>query len=132
VEKLSPNSDESQRIMPWPSWGWQRFCLWVSIPLAGFIFLLSLAQGAWLLVAFAALLLGASIYSGIQTGWMRTTRQAPLPARMAGGACIIFSGISYSLALIYLILMIALMVFMAIAMGVMLRAMIEGSLDRRR
>ena len=101
VDRLAPNPDESQRILPWPSWKWQRVWLLAAPPLAGLSFLIALVNGAWGAVIFAGIFLAASIYSGKMTGWLRETSEALRPARIAGGAAITLSGISWSLGVAY-------------------------------
>ena len=71
ADKLAPDPDESQRILPWPSWKWQRVWLLAAPPLAGLSFLFALFNGAWGAVIFAVIFLAASVYSGKMTGWMR-------------------------------------------------------------
>ena len=132
VDRLAPNPDESQRILPWPSWKWQRVWLLAAPPLAGLSFLFAFFNGAWGAVIFAAIFLAASIYSGKMTGWMREAREAPIAARIAGGASITLSGISWGLGIAYGLFVILMTVFMFRIMGVLLMAMLEEGLNKRR
>jgi hypothetical protein len=131
VDRFSPDPDESQRILPWPSWAWQRTSLIAGLPLASLVFLMSVAQGAWALVVLLALWFAAAVYCGITTRWMRASRQAQPWVRFSGGACIIGSGVGYTLALAYATLLIAMMVAAFLIMGVVLRAMLDDTLNRR-
>ena len=101
-------------------------------PLAGLSFLFALFNEAWGAVIFAVIFLVASIYSGKMTGWMREASEAPIAARVAGGASITLSGISWGLGIGYGIFAIIMTVFMFRLMGVMLMAMLEGGLNGRR
>lgn len=131
VDRLSPGPDESQRILPWPAWAWQRAILMAGIPLASLVFLVSIAQGLWPVVVCSALWFGAALYSGIKTRWLRGTGQAEPWARVAGGSCIVVSGLGYTLALAYAALIIALLVAAFLMMLVVLRAMLDQTMDRR-
>ena len=130
VDRFSPNPDETQRILPWPSWAWQRSALVAGIPLASLVFLISVAQGIWVIMIPAALWFTAALYSGINTRWMRASRQAEPLARFAAGGCIILSGVGYTLALAYAALIIAVLVAVFLIMGVILRAMLDQTMDR--
>jgi heme/copper-type cytochrome/quinol oxidase subunit 2 len=71
--------------------------------MALFFILISLSSAAWVLFALALAWLGGAIYAGATTRWLRATGQAHQGARIAGGTCIIASGITYTLAAISLI-----------------------------
>ena len=130
VARLSPNPDESQRIIPWPSWSWQRVCLMGSLPLAALMLIIAAAGAIWPLVGFAVLFLGLAVYAAVATHWMRATRHAPPLARAAGGACIVLSGLSYALGTAYAVLFVVFMVLIMMLAGAMLKAMLEGSAKR--
>lgn len=115
LDRICPDPDESQRIMPWPSWSWQRLFLTSSIPFSLLLLIIAAPQGAWLLIIFSILLSGAASYTGITTHWMRATHEAPLAARIAGGACIIISGVSLALVVAYAIFIIIIMVLVFIS-----------------
>lgn len=132
ANRLAPDPDESQRILPWPSWKWQRVWLMASPVLAGLSFLFALFSGAWGIAIFAAFFLSASIYSGKMTGWMREASEAPRAARIAGGVSITLSGVSWALGIGYVVFAVIMFVFMFRLMGVMLMSMLEGSLGGRR
>ena len=132
VDRFAPNPDESQRILPWPSWRWQRVWLLAAPPLAGLLILFTLFSGVWATVVFPVGFLATSIYSGKMTGWLRDTRQAPQVARFLGGASISLSGISWVLGIAYLIFALVMMVFVVIVMRVMFRAMLEEGLNKYR
>lgn len=132
VDRLAPNPVESQRILPWPSWKWQRVWLLAASPLAAVSFLFALTNGTWGAMLFSAIFLAASIYSGKMTGWLRETSEASRPARIAGGAAITLSGISWSLGVAYGVLAIIMAIFFIRLMGIMLMAMLEEALNRYR
>ena len=132
LDKMAPNPDESQRILPWPSWQLQKISLAGCPVLAGLSVPYALANGAWEAIIFATFLLAVSIYAGKATGWMRNTNKAPGAARLAGGACIILSGISWGLGVAYGIFAIVMMVFFFRLMGVMFMAMLEGGFNKYR
>ena len=61
---------------------------------------------------------------------MRASGQAEPLARFAGGGCIILSVLGYTLFLAYAPLIIAVLVAVFLIMGVILRAMIDQTVDR--
>lgn len=132
ANRLAPDPDESQRILPWPSWKWQRVWLMASPVLAALSFLFALFSGAWGFAIFAALFLSASIYSGRMTAWMREASEAPRAARFAGGVSIALSGVSWALGIGYLVFAIVMFVFIFRVAGVMLMSMLEGGIGGRR
>jgi len=111
AERISPRGDEAQRVLPWPSWQWQRLAIFGSIPMAIFFIVMSLPAAAWFLLVLSIVWLGATIYAGIVTGWLRATREAPSPARIVARACIIASGITYTIAAVSVVLFILFMIF---------------------
>ena len=125
VGKLSPNPDETQRIMPWPSWSWQRLYLMASIPLALLVIIPSAVQAAWPIIGVGIVFLGVAVYAGLATRWMRATRDAPLPARVTGGVCITVSSISYAAIIIGAIVGIVLFILIMVLMGALLKAVLE-------
>ena len=130
LAKVSPNPDERQCILPWPSWGWQRLALVAGIPLFLFAALITGAGGAWAIMGITLLLAVASLYAGVTTKWLRATQRAPLPARIAGGTCITVSGASYALGIAYAVLVVAVMILMFVFMGAMLKAWASGALNK--
>ena len=132
VARLSPNPDESQRITPWPSWSWQRLYLMGSVPLGLFVFLVSASQGAWAPLVIGLAMVGAAVYAGVATRWMRTTREAPVKARLAGGACITIGGASFVIAIAYLVAIVIFLVLAVMFLGVFLRAMLEEALKKTK
>lgn len=111
ADKISPHPDEAQRILPWPSWRWQRLALFGSPPMALFLLFVALAAAAWPLLILAVAWLIAAIYTGVSTSWMRTTSSTHTAAKIAGGSCIIASAITYTISAISIILSIVFMIF---------------------
>ena len=130
LAKVSPNPDERQSILPWPSWGWQRLALVAGIPLFLFAALITGAQGAWAMMGITLLLAAASLYAGVTTKWLRAAQRAPLPARIAGGTCITVSGTSYALGIAYAVLVVVVMILIFAFMGAMLKAWAAGALNK--
>ena len=121
LAKVSPNPDERQCILPWPSWSWQRLALVAGVPLFILTALITGAEGAWAVTGITLLLAAASLYAGVTTKWLRETKRAPLPARIAGGTCITVSGASYALGIAYAVLVVVVMVLIFFFMGAMLK-----------
>ena len=86
---ISPNPDEEQRVIPWPSWAWQRMSLLLAFPLAALTVLISLPEHALTGLTVALAWATTAAYAGVATRWLRaTTQQAPLAARLAAGASV--------------------------------------------
>jgi len=85
---LSPNPDETQRVLPWPSWVWQRLSLLAVFPVAAAVFAASLPEFTWAGLGAAVVLALVAGYGIVATRWLRATRQARLPARLAAGASV--------------------------------------------
>ena len=95
AETKLPDPDETQRILPWPSWTWQRFCLIGAVPLGLLVLVVSVSGALWGGLICGLLLLTGATYAGVATGWLRRSQEAPAAARITGGACILVSGITY-------------------------------------
>lgn len=130
VERLAPDPDENQRLLPWPSWKWQRLALVGATPLSLLGILIGATQGAWSLAAISALLMAGALYAGIGTGWLRNTREAPRAAKVTGGACVAVSGVSYALGVAYVVIMIVILVLMLMLMFAAAKGMLEGTLKK--
>lgn len=118
---ISPSPDESQCILPWPSWTWQRLSLIGAVPLGLLVSLISISGAAWGVLVFALLLLSGSIYAGVATGWLRRSREAPAPALIVGGACVLVSGTTYAAAAVAAVLYMRFMILGLKIAGGMLR-----------
>ena len=70
------------------------------------------------------------MYSGINTRWIRASRQADPLARFARGGCISLSVVGFTLILAYAPLIIAVLVAVLLIIGVILRAMLDQAMDR--
>ena len=108
---ISPNPDESQRILPWPSWAWQRFSLIGAVPLGLLVFLVSIGGVAWGGLVFGLLLLTGALYAGFTTDWLRRSHEAPAAARITGSACVLVSGITYAAAGVAIVLYVRFLIF---------------------
>ena len=130
LSKVSPNPDQRQCILPWPSWSWQRLALVAGIPLFLFAALITGAEGAWAVMGITLLLAAASLYAGVTTKWLRATQSAPLPARIAGGTCITVSGASYALGIAYAVMVVVVMILIFAFMGAMIKTWAAGALNK--
>ncbi|MCI0439179.1 MAG: hypothetical protein L0177_08625 [Chloroflexi bacterium] len=61
---------------------------------------------------------------------MRATRDAPAPARIAGGTSIAISGASYALGIAYVVFFVVITVLMLIFAGAALKAMFEEMMNK--
>lgn len=92
-----------------------------AVPLGLLVTLVLLGGAAWGAFAITLPLLVGSIYAGIATGWLRRSREAPLPARIAAGACIVVSGFTYVVGVVMLILYVRFMILGLKVAGEMFR-----------
>lgn len=86
---ISPNPDEGQRILPWPSWVWQRLSLFAIFPLAAVVLVASLPGRAWTGPAVAVGWAMLATYAGTATRWLRATGEASPAAKLAAGASVV-------------------------------------------
>ena len=89
ARSISPNPNEAQRVLPWPSWIWQRLSLFISFPLASLFFLSSFSKEASTGMVLAATWLFFAFYGGIASGWLRATQQTPLVAKLACATAVV-------------------------------------------
>lgn len=128
VDRISPSPDESQRVLPWPSWKWQRLALLGAVALALVLTVISLLVSAWALFVMSFAWAVASILSGVFTGWLRTSRDAPTPAKVGAGASILASEAAYLIGIISVIITTLLMILFYRAS----RALLEDLRAKRR
>ncbi len=130
VNFFSPYPDERQRLLPWPSWAWQRMFLWSSVTAGVFLVIAAGSAGAWGFFILMFLFLIFLVWAFIATGWMRSTRRAPLAARIAGGTGIVVGGLSWAFAVLYVLLLVAALVAAFFFMFVFLKATLEWASKR--
>jgi len=108
-----------QRILPWPSWGWQRAMLLFSFPLG--LFLLAAVDHELALVIGLVILASAS-YACIKTRWLSSTLRPNTLVKMCGfcaiapsigGIGFLIAGITALLVIPCLVLLLILLPFLA-------------------
>jgi len=75
-----------EKLLPWPSWQWQRIALFASLAIA--LALLLLVHHAATTV-IGLLMLAAASYACVKTRCLNKTRQTSIFARLAGGFAIV-------------------------------------------
>ncbi len=75
-----------EKLLPWPSWQWQRIALFASLAIA-LILLLLVHHVATTVIGL--LMLAAASYACVTTRCLNKARQTSIPARLAGGFAIV-------------------------------------------
>lgn len=130
--KAPPNTEEftptKEKILPWPSWRWQRIALFASFPMAlGLLFLLR-TEMAWVV---GVLLLVASSYACVKTRCLGRTRQAKPVARFAGGLTISLSLCGLGLAAVGLAAGVAAVIAIAVLALLARRVLLSSRAESR-
>jgi len=79
------------KILPWPSWGWQRAALFAAIPLGIYILILGIGSESILAAVGGCSLMAMTIYGGVKTRWLRDTCQSSAVAKGTAGTAIVLT-----------------------------------------